>query len=253
MHRTLISFIMATGLTQVQKLAALEWMVRFGSPEGRLAATEVLVELEDDKVQEVVLESLESDEPDVQAWATSQLRTWAVPKAMELLVERLDSKIPEVREAARGELAGFNVHRAIELFDHLDSRMQVAVGKLVRKIDPETIHKLKDEMQNAIRRRRIRAARAALAMKLHLEVVDSLLAMARDSDNLVRRTAAEILGKVSTREATDMLRQLRHDASPRVREAAAVSLHELHELYGQEDGSRTAAPPESDLSLETLP
>src|SRR5262249_15809455 len=95
-HRTLVAFLMATGLPQAQKLAALEWMVRYGSPAGRLAATDVLVDLNDDKVQDVVLDSLASEEPDVQAWATSQLRAWEIPNAMELLIARLDSPIESV-------------------------------------------------------------------------------------------------------------------------------------------------------------
>ncbi len=225
LHRARIAFVMATGLPQSQKLAVLEWMVRCGSPAGRLAATDVLVDLEDDKVQEVVLESLESEEPDVQAWATSQLRAWEIPNAMELLVARLDSPIPEVQQAARHELSGFNIHRAIEIYDHLDPRIQVAVGKLVRKIDPDTIHKLKEEMQNSIRRKRIRAARAALAMKLHVEVFDALCTMAHDTDNLVRRTAAEVLGRIPTDEAGDVLQELTRDPSPRVRDAAAAALN----------------------------
>jgi hypothetical protein len=244
LHGTLIAFLMATGMPQAQKLAVLEWMVQYGSPEGRLAATDVLVDLEDDKVQEVVVEGLDSDEPDVQAWATGQLRNWSIPNAMELLIERLDSPIPEVQQAARNELAGFNIYRAIELFDELDGRMQVEVGKLVRKIDPDTIHKLREQMQNAIRRKRIRAARAALAMKLHLEVVDALLTMARDSDNLVRRTAAEVLGKVPSREAVSMLVELTHDASPRVRDTAAHALHELHGAP-EHRGAGPSAIPES--------
>jgi HEAT repeat protein len=233
LHRTLIAFVMSTGLPQPQKLAVLEWMVHCGSPAGRLAATDVLVDLEDDKVQEVVLESLESEEPNVQAWATSQLRIWEIPNAMELLVQRLDSPIPEVQEAARAELAGFDIYRAIEIFDHLDSGLQAAVGRLVRKIDPQTIPKLKEQMQDAIRRKRIRAARAALAMKLHVDVVDALLLMARDSDNLVRRTAAEVLGRISTREAVEMLFELTRDDSPRVRDAAVSALNQLN---GTQDG-----------------
>jgi HEAT repeat protein len=226
LHRTLIAFLVASGLAQPQKLAVLEWMVRFGSPEGRLAATDVLVDLEADSVQDVVLESLESDEPDVQAWATTQLRSWSVPHAMELLIERLDSPIAEVRDAARSELAGFNILRAIELFDQLEPRLQVAVGNLVQKIDPDTIPKLREQIQHPIRRKRIRAARAALAMKLHHQVVDALLVMSRDTDNLARRTAAEVLGKVATPEAVTTLRDLTHDASPRVREAATAALAE---------------------------
>lgn len=227
LHCPMIAFLMATGLSQSQKLAVLEWMVRFGSPEGRLAATGVLKELEDDRVQEVVLEGLDSKEPDVQAWATSQLRAWAIPNAMELLVERLDSPIPEVRQAARDELSGFDVLRVLEIFEQLEPRMRTAVGNLVQKIDPQTTHKLEHEMLTAIRSKRIRAARAALVMNLHLDVTNALLIMARDSDNLVRRTAAEVLGKVQTREAIDMLYELTGDISPRVRETATAALGEI--------------------------
>ena len=91
LHRAAIAFLMATGLSETQKMDVLEWMVKFGSPEGRLAATEVLKELDDANVQEVVRDGLESKEPEVQAWATSQLRAWSIPNAMELLVERIDS------------------------------------------------------------------------------------------------------------------------------------------------------------------
>lgn len=233
LHRPLVAFLLATGLSEPQKLAVLEWIIQFGSPEGRLAATEVLADLEDDKVQEVVLGSLDSQEPDVQAWAIKQLRSSSIPHAMELLVERLDSPVPEVQEAARGELAGFNVHRVLEIYDHLDRRTLLAIGALVRKIDPDTVQKLKDEMLNAIRRKRIRAARGALALNVHLEVADALVAMARDSDNLVRRTAAEILGKVPTHESAAALVELARDASPRVRQAAEASLAALREVRNE--------------------
>jgi len=39
-HSNLVALLMMTGLSEPQKLEVLEWMVRFGSPEGRLAATD---------------------------------------------------------------------------------------------------------------------------------------------------------------------------------------------------------------------
>jgi HEAT repeat protein len=69
-------------------------------------------------------------------------------------------------------------------------------------------------------------------MKLHHEVVDALLVMVGDSDNLVRRTAAEVLGKVGTQEAVAALHELTHDASPRVREAAATAIIEAQVRAG---------------------
>ena len=226
-HPAAVAFLMTTGLTESQKMDVLEWMVKFGSAEGRLAATEVLKELDDANVQGVVRDGLDSQQPEVQAWATGQLRAWSIPNAIELLVQRIDSPVPEVRQAARGELAGFDVRRFLEIFEQLDSRMRSVVGKLVQKIDPETLPKLKGEMLNAIHSKRIRAARAALAMNLHVEVADALLEMARDADTMVRRTAAEVLGKVHSPAALEMLRQLTSDGSPRVRQAAASALDEV--------------------------
>src|SRR5258708_26834909 len=116
--------------------------------------------------------------------------------------------------------------------------MRKAGGQLVQKMDRQTQHKLKAEMLTAIRSKRIRAARAALVMNLHVDVADALLAMARDSDNLVRRTAAEVLGNVHSREAIEMLLELTSDGSPRVRGAAAAALDEIK-------APRDAAPGES--------
>lgn len=228
LQKTLIAFLLSIGVPEDQRLTILEWMVMHGTPEGRLAATDVLVDLEDNKVKEVIVESLDSDEADIQAWATSQLRVRDVPHAFELLVKRLDSPMPEVREAARAELGDFDVHRVLEMYDHLEPRLCLAVGKLIQKIDPQAVEKLQQEMSVAIRRRRIRAARAALAMGLQQQVLIALLTMAQDSDTLVRRTALEVLGSIPTRQVASVLNEHLNDSSPRVREAAARSLQQVH-------------------------
>lgn len=224
----LIAFLLSVGVPEEQRLAVLEWMVMHGSPEGRLAATDVLVDLEDNKVKEVIVDSLDSEEADVQAWATSQLRARDVPHAFELLVKRLDSPMPEVRDAARAELGDFDVHRVLDMYDHLEPRLCLAVGKLIQKIDSHAVDKLQQEMSVAIRRRRIRAARAALAMGVQNQVLNALLSMSQDTDTLVRRTALEVLGSIPTRQVAAVLTEHLNDASPRVREAAARSLQQVH-------------------------
>jgi HEAT repeat protein len=224
LQNNLVAFVVASGLDDEKKLAILEWLVKFGSPSGRLAATDVLSQLENDKVQEVVLGSLSAPEPEVQAWATQQLRHWSIPNAMELLIKRLDSPLPEVQAAARAELGDFNLGRVLEIFDHLDPRVYDPVSILLRKIDTEVITRLRQELVHSIGRRRMRAARAALALNMHTEVEDALLVMAGDADSLVRRTAAETLGAISTPEAGAVLNLLAHDPSPRVREVALSAL-----------------------------
>jgi HEAT repeat protein len=164
---------------------------------------------------------------------------------MELLLERIDSPLAEVREAARRELAGFDIYRALEIFGHLDLSMQKAVGNLVQKIDPDTPHKLRNEILHAIRSKRIRAARAAVSMNLQMQLADAFLVMARDSDNHVRRTATEVLGTIRSREAVELLLELTHDPSPRVRDAAVVAVAGLQ-------GERGPANPAEEITPDIL-
>jgi HEAT repeat protein len=224
MHPTLVRVLSSLGVSRENRLAVLEWIVRHGSPEGRLAATELLCELEEDKVQEVVLGGLSSDQPGVQAWATSQLRAREVPHCFELLVERLDSPYTEVREAARQELQDFGVARLLETFTEIDPARHTAVGRLLLKIDPHAVQRLVAEMEQPIRRKRIRAARCALALGLHRDTVDGLAKMLLDSDVLVRRTAVEVLALIDSPRSTELLATLVDDPSPRVREEIRKAL-----------------------------
>ena len=227
LHPALIQFLLASGLPQSIRFNVLEWMVRYGSPEGRLAATSVLCDLEDNQIQDVILDGLVSEEPDVQAWATSQLRVREIPHCFELLIERLDSPHAEVQQAARQELGDFNVQRVLEMVPLLEPARRIAVGQLLLKIDPDAIQKLIQEMSHAVRRKRIQAARAALGMNLQADVIDGLDDMLHDTDALVRRTAAEVLGYVPSRRAIELLNSCQDDRSPRVREAVLRALDQL--------------------------
>ncbi len=81
-----------------------------------------------------------------------------------------------------------------------------------------------DELNQPIRRRRIRAARAAEALGLASDVEKGLLAMVSDEDSIVRRIAAELLVCVPSPEVIVGLTALLQDSSPRVRDAAERSL-----------------------------
>ncbi len=230
LHTVLVRVVVSLGLPLDTRLAVLEWVVRYGSPEGRLAATEILCELEDSRVQDVVIDSLTSEQPGVQAWATSQLRARDVPNCFELLVERLDSDFAEVREVARKELQDFDLHRVLEIFTEIEPARCMAVGRLMCKIDADAIQKLILEMDQPVRRKRIRAARCALALGLHGETLDGLLRMLQDSDMLVRRTAVEVLAYVPGQRARDALLSTLEDPSPRIREDLRRALTLQEEL-----------------------
>lgn len=232
LQSALVTFLSATGVASQRKIAVQEWLVRHGTPEGRGAASGVLDFLDNEAVQGILEEGLESEDADVQAWATTQIRPHAIPNAMAMLVERLDSPLPAVREAAQQELSDFSLERLLDLFEHLDHEACRRAGVLLRKIDPYCTRKLDRELSHAVRRRRIRAARATHAFGLAGEVAPALLVMLDDDDALVRRTAVEVLADVGVVEIQEVLIDRLKDDSPRVRDAAKKSLERWNETYG---------------------
>jgi hypothetical protein len=230
----LVAFVAATGMPNDEKIGVQEWVVRHGGPDGRLAAAEVISSLDTSAMQDIVYESLKSDDPEIQAWATTQLRSRDVPEAIGLLIERLDSSVEEVRDAAREELNSFNLSRMLEMFDKMQPELCRLAGGLMVKISPESVGELSREMANPIRRHRIRAAHAALAMGLQEQVLPSLMAMLEDGEALVRRTGVEVLAEVTNMAVVEVLENLKDDPSKRVRDIAEQSLITIRERMAKE-------------------
>ncbi|MEX0704405.1 MAG: HEAT repeat domain-containing protein [Planctomycetales bacterium] len=220
----LVTFVSAVGLPLDMKLAVQEWLLRNGSPEGRLAAAGVLGNLDESAVQRIVHDGLACVDPAVQAWATGQLRTYGGPEAFSLLIERLDSPLDEVRAAAREELHSFDLHVMLDLHEQLEPVICRRAGELLLKIDPDLVALLEAELTGPVRRRRIQVARAAQKMGLQERIVGPLEWMLEDDDALVRRVAAEILATISSPTVDALLRRAAEDPSPRVRETAARAL-----------------------------
>ena len=216
--------VAATGLPEAQKLAVHEWLVRHGSAAGRLAASNVLANLDGETVTEIIFEGLESADAQVEAWATRLLRTRQVPEAIQILLTQLDNPRAEVQQAARDELAGFDFALLMELHDQIDERLAPRLGELLQKVNPDCREELAGALSNSVRRQRLRAADAIRALGLQGLVVPEILAMTQDEDAFVRRKAAELLEAIDGSEAINALAALLEDDSPRVREAAMQAL-----------------------------
>lgn len=232
LQEPLVSFVSSTSVPYEHKVSVQQWLLQHGTPEGRTAAADVLATLDDSTVHSIVVDSLDAEDEEVQAWATGQLRSQAIPETFSLLIERLSSPMQAVREAAREELQSFNIARMLDLFEEVDPEVCRRAGALIEKISPDCIAELRNELADPMRRRKIRAARAALALGLHTRVVPSLIEMLEDSDPLVRRTAVEVLGTIASDQIVESLERHRNDSSPRVREAVDKVLEQIrrHEL-----------------------
>lgn len=227
LHESLVSFVSSTGIPHAAKTALHQWIIRNGSSEGRLASAEALSVLDDRAVKTALYENLESPDEVAQAWATSQLRSRGIPEALRLLIERLDSPHEAVRAAAREELHSFNLELMLGLFDQVDASLAHRAGELVRKIDHDYVERLKAELSGPIARKRMHAARGAVALGMADDVADAIIALAEDEDALVRRTIAEILPEMKHDGILAVLDRLRDDPNSRVREGAEEAIERI--------------------------
>jgi HEAT repeat protein len=232
-----VPFVQATRLPRPRKAAVLEWLLRHGSATAKMAAVEGLALLDNSHAQEVVRENLDAESPEVQAWATSQLRHSALPEAFALLVERLESQHAEVRAAARHELADFDVDRVLQQVDDWSIDEAHRAGQLLLKVDLEATSKLQSELTHSAAQKRIRAARAIRRLGFPVQFATTLMALTRDADPLVRRTAAEALADLATPAAMQALERLVTDENPRVRETAIEALARNRRLVAIETAS----------------
>jgi len=225
----LVAFTSSIGLAREEKIMVQEWLLCHGGPEGRSAATNVLGLIDEESAQKIVIGGLNSDDPDQQAWATHQLRSRGVPEAFSLLINGLDSSSESVQEASREELQSFNLDQLLETFEQLDAVTALKAGDLLQKIDSDCINKMRRELSSPIRRKRIRATRATLALGFHHQLVPSLLAMLEDSDSMVRRVGIEVLAHVDDQIVPSALKNMLEDSSPRVQDTANKALLEFQQ------------------------
>lgn len=218
------AFVLATGLSEPRKMELQEWLVRNASAEGRRGATQVFDRLDYDTTRRILLDSLDSHDEDVSAWATSQLRNRHVPGAFRLLVGRLESPSEAVRNAARDELRGFTIEHLIAIQDRLSPALCLQAGQLIRKIDPDCVGKLADMIGGPVQRQRIAASLAVTRLGMGAELRRALLGLLADPDNVIRRIGVEVLADDRAPEVVDALREMTADPSPRVRQAAERAL-----------------------------
>src|SRR6185437_11016938 len=147
--------------------------------------------------------------------------------AVSILVNLAESPQPAVREAARQSLSEFSFARYLAAFDMLEDQVRRSTGMLVRKVDPNSVPQLLEEMAALSRRRRIRALQVAEAMQAVEQVESAVIAALGDEDHLVRLEAARALMQCNSVAACLALREAEHDTSVTVREAAGESLTKM--------------------------
>ncbi len=237
---TLLLLLSHVSVGDLVKERVREWILRNGTFEARNLVLSAAVPVSGESVREILIDALDSEEPESTAWALTQVRQQRLPDALERLVSGLDSSEDVVRDVAREELSDFGLERVLASHDRFDEDHAKQVGQLVLKIDPQATEQLANEFYHPIRQRRLRAIAGSVSLGLNWHVLPTLLKLLDDTDELIRRAVVETLAEMPTKPVIVQLQQHRNDKNIRVREAIESALENLAGLVA--DGVLDESP-----------
>lgn len=221
-----VQLLMASGIKRLEAFKVIERLAVHGTPGGRRAAYEALAQFHGLEASSLTLRALDDADPFVQAAGARQLRQRGIPGALPRLLELLESRYEVVRNAVRESLAEFHFKRFLATYDSLDTEVRNSSAALVRKVDPQCLPLLVEEMQSSVRSRRLRAVEIVVAMNSVRDVESAVIGLTSDEDHHVRAEAARALGQSNSAPAQQALLDLLSDRSHLVQETARQGLGE---------------------------
>jgi hypothetical protein len=219
-QHAMVRLLVASSIPRQQALATIAEVLSHGRGGGRRAAAQALAEFSGAEANALALRFLGDPDPQVQAHIVRQLRGRGIPGILQGLVEMVDSPHAVVRKAARESLAEFNFRRYLAAFEMLDEPVRQATGMLVKKIDPQTVPLLKDELRSPLRTRRLRAVAVVRLLQLVEPLENSLIEMLADRDHMVRMAAVAALAEGHSGASYEAIQRALSDTSEVVRQAA---------------------------------
>jgi hypothetical protein len=227
-----VQLVMASGMKRLDAFHLIEHVLRYGKPGGRRAAAEALAQFAGADANALALGALNDRDPMVQAHAVRQLRPRGIPGVLPRLIEMIDSPHDPVRKAVRESLSEFNFRRYIAAFDMLEDEARVSTGRLVKKLDPQAIPLLLEELQSPVRGRRLRGLNVAAMIGAVQEIEDVLIELLSDEDHVIRTAAAQTLSQGGSSVSQVALeRAAVDDRSVAVKQAAQQSLRERAQTF----------------------
>jgi hypothetical protein len=221
-----VRLAMRSGIARSQAFSTIESLLLRGKPAGRREAARALAEFNGAAANALALRALDDPDPQVQASIVVQLRARGIPGLLSRLVKLVDSRHLVVRNAARQSLTEFTFQRFVGVFDTLDEEVRHSTGLLVKKVDPQAIPRLREELESPLRRRRLRGLAMAEAMEAVEPLEATIVALLENEDHVVRAAAATALAGGITPVSREALERALGDRSEAVQEAARSALRQ---------------------------
>jgi len=239
--------LMFSSLNPDDKLEVVGYLLLHGKIGGRRAAAKALAKLKGPRANELAVEAVEDDDPQVRATIIPQLRSRKIPGALSMLIGMVDSTDETIHEALRTAMPEFTFRHFLSNFDAMPEAMQPVSGHLVSKIDSGAVEKLTEEMSCLSPVRRRKAVQAAFAMGLVGAVEKAIATLLSDEDHMVRIAAAKALADSNSMPSWEALRDALLDRSVIVQEAAERSLEMISRslMIQEEDEEGEAAEADS--------
>ncbi|MBN1909521.1 MAG: HEAT repeat domain-containing protein [Pirellulales bacterium] len=237
-----IQFAVGSRVPRRQAFSLIQFLLLYGKTDSRRVASVALEEFTGVEANELAVAALSDDDPLVQANIVRQLRARSIPGILNQVLDLADSPHPEVQQAVRESLDEFRIDRYLMMFDTLEPDVRLRTGKLVRKLDSQTISRLREELVSGLRTHRLRALQAIDTIGamdvMEREVINVLR---HDEDHLVRIKAIDVLAEWGTRDAFKAIHRAIKDPSPAVVGAAQRAVEDWKDLppssmTGDDDG-----------------
>lgn len=226
-QQAVVQLAVLSGMKRLHVFEVVQFLLVKGNVGGRRAASHALAEFRGAEANQLVLQGLADADPQVQVNILLQLRERGIPSAMTRLLELIESPHLIVRQAAQQCLAEFSFKRYLAAFDLLAPQVRQTTGALVRKVDPETIPALAEELLGSARTRKMRALEIVECLGVARDVEEQLIELLKDEDHFIRLEAAQLLAACDTAQTRQALRGALLDRNASVQEAAERSLRAL--------------------------
>lgn len=222
-----LNLVVAAAVKRPLALQVIAHLLSFGKPAGRLDAAAALAEFTGLEANELAVRGLADDDSRVRAMLARQLRHRGIPDAIERLLALLDSPHEIERQAAADSLEEYRFERFAANFENLTPESRRFAGQIVRRVDPQALTALRDELDFPARSRRRRALEMAVALDAVAELHDSITPLLHDDDQFLRVAAIHVLGTRDSSQTRQALRLGLLDPHPLVQEAAETALARL--------------------------
>ncbi|MBN2475363.1 MAG: HEAT repeat domain-containing protein [Pirellulales bacterium] len=221
-----VRLVMLSSVPRQEAFLFVKYLLVRGKPGGRREAAVALAEFSGAEANHLAMSALDDPDPQVQANVLAHLRRRGIPGVLPRLVKMADIPHDAVRNAVRDALEEFTFRRYLGAFDMLDDDVRRSTGMLVKKIDPHTLPLLREELESAMRTRRLRGLAIARMIEVVQQLDDAIIGLLGDEDALVRMEAAEALAQSSSRASRFALERALRDSSVTVQATARKSLNQ---------------------------